>query len=142
MILLGVQSGELGIMQDYIGKLEVFKDNFPLTSNTDHLPLATTLDLSYYQPTTTSRFNFHTINWTEFEEALENCINGLAILGNLTIQSTDELEAAVGKLFQTIQDPTCERVLLIKPSPHLKCWWTKELTVKCKGKRHTQPPST
>ena len=103
-------------------------------SNTDHLPIITTLDLSYYQPTTTSRFNFRTINWTEFEAALDDRIKGSPILGNLAIQSTDELETAVDELFQTIQDITCERVPVIKPSPHLKRWWTKELTTKRKEK--------
>jgi len=39
-------------------------------------------------------------------------------------------------LFQTLQDVTKEQIPTVKPSPHLKCWWTKELTSKCKEKNH------
>ena len=103
-------------------------------TNTDHLPIITILDLSYYQPPTTSRFNFRTVNWTEFDVALEGRINSSPILGDPTILTTDCLETVVNELFQTLQDVTCERIPLIKPSPHLKRWWSKELTSKRKEK--------
>ncbi len=44
------------------------------------------------------------------------------------------IENATDLLFDAINKTTREVVPLIKITPHMKCWWTKELTLLCKSR--------
>ena len=101
-------------------------------SNTDHLPIVTTLDLNYYPSQDTTRFNFRLVDWEVFRKTVQTRIDSSTTLSEISIQTTNEIEDAVDELFQILQDATKEHVPAVKPLPHLKRWWTKELTTKRK----------
>jgi hypothetical protein len=106
-------------------------------TNTDHLPIITTLDLGYHPTEATTRFNFRTVDWDKFVKAVSDRIEHSNIPQGQDIHDIHELESMVDKLFQILQEVTTEIVPKIKPLPHLKRWWTKDLTIKHKEKNCT-----
>jgi hypothetical protein len=108
---------------------------------TDHLPIITTLDLSYYPTQSDTQFNYRHANWEHFAKTVQEKLDNMPILNNLTYDSTDDLKSAVNELFKILQEVAATQTPMTKPHPHLKCWWNKELTAlrkrkNCESLRH------
>jgi hypothetical protein len=102
--------------------------------NTDHLPIITTLDLSYYPSKTDTRFNFKMADWDKFKNKVKSDLENSPLLSRPALNTTQELEEAVNKLFRILQDATAESIPKIKTIPHLKWWWNKTLSAVRKRK--------
>jgi hypothetical protein len=101
---------------------------------TDHLPIITTLDLSYYPTQSDTQFNDRHADWENFAKTVQEKLDDMPILNNHTHDSTDNLESAVNELFKILQEVAAAQIPTTKPHPHLKCWWNKELTALRKRK--------
>ena len=106
----------------------------PRPTNTDHLPIVTTLDLIYTPATTQERFNFRLVDWEKYEEALEEELAASDTIGTPNIDSIQMLENTTNELFRILGDVTERIVPKVKPYPHLKRWWSRQLTALCKDK--------
>lgn len=95
---------------------------------TDHLPIVSTLDLTYTLTAHQVRFNFKEVDWDTFQERL--IINlGTTLTTDLSgITDTATLEEGTNQLFKSITNTIQEVVPQAKISPHTKRWWNKELT--------------
>jgi len=102
--------------------------------NTDHLPIITTLDLSYYPTNPNTRFNFKQADWEKFENTVKEKLESSPTLNSPAFNTKQELEDAVNKLFKILQEAMAESVPRIKLVPHLKRWWNNDLTEMRKKK--------
>ena len=102
--------------------------------NTDHLPIITTLDLSFYPTNPDMRFNFKQADWDKFENMVKDKMENSPILNSPAFNTEQELEDVVNELFKILQEAMAESVPRIKPIPHLKRWWNSNLTEMRKKK--------
>ena len=98
-------------------------------ANTDHLPIITTLDLSYYPTRSSTCFNFKLADWKFFKNSVQEMLNNLPPMNTPEFNSTEDLEEAVNKLFRILQEATAKHIPAAKPQPHLKQWQNKTLLI-------------
>ncbi len=75
------------------------------------------------------RFNYKNVDWKAYKETLENNLTELVNLLTSPIKTPCTIKTATDLLFKAINKTTREVVLVIKITPPMKCWWTKELTL-------------
>lgn len=99
---------------------------------TDHVPIYSTLDLPIPRASTTITFNFQDVDWDEFHGTLR--MNLAKFPEPVTITSEEQFQAATANLKTAISTTIKQKVPKTKQSPHMKRWWTKELTLMMKQK--------
>jgi len=77
--------------------------------NTDHLPIITTLDLSFYPTNPDTHFNFKQADWDKFENMVKDKMENSPLLNSPAFNTEQELEDAVNKLFKILQEATAVR---------------------------------
>ena len=97
-------------------------------ANTDHMPIITTIDLTYIPTSSSIRFNYKTINWEEYEERLQERLTEADATLTGPINNKEQLEEATNCLFNIINETTSEIAKTIRITPHTKRWWTNELS--------------
>ena len=94
---------------------------------TDHLPIVSTLDLTYTPTTQQPRFNFKEVDWDAFQKTLSTNLNAILTTDLSTITDAATLEEGTNQLFDSITRTIQEVVPQAKISPHTKRWWNREL---------------
>ena len=94
--------------------------------NTDHFPIVTNLNLALVLAPKKEVRNYQEVDWKAFRETLKGKLSKRGILNFIKTQS--ELNNTCVKLRCAIQETIAEAVPKAKIGPHLKRWWTKELT--------------
>ncbi len=93
--------------------------------NTDHFPIVTILDLPNEKVIPNPKRNFKMTDWEKFRETLTEKTVELREPGELdTVQA---LEEQTQRLTEIIQETIEQIVPLVKFSPYMKRWWSKEL---------------
>jgi hypothetical protein len=92
----------------------------------DHLPIETVISISPTQiPTPEPMFNFAKTNWEDFKIQLKQYLPSPAYQVCKTRADIDKhIEQLVDVITSAIEMTTPK----VRPSPHSKRWWTKELT--------------
>lgn len=93
---------------------------------TDHVPILSTLELELPQATTTISPNYHEVNWEEFSTCLATRLS--RIPPPRPIADLEEFSHAARNLATALHNVIEEQVLKLKPNPHVKRWWTKEIS--------------
>ena len=94
----------------------------------DHLPIISTINLSFNPRADSICFNFQTVKWDKFEEKLQEKITAANETFTDPIDNLVKLESATNALFNIIAETTLETIPKIKITLHMKQWWMKELS--------------
>jgi hypothetical protein len=95
----------------------------------DHLPIITTLDIRTTQTQPIPKRAWCKTDWDLFKSTLEL---ELATLGSpRTISSPEQMEQSVLDLEKVYLTAMDKAVLLTKPCPHTKRWWSPDLSKSC-----------
>ncbi|KAG2353040.1 hypothetical protein BDR07DRAFT_1188204, partial [Suillus spraguei] len=73
------------------------------------------------------------LNWEQFNEYLSNLLSPYP---PQPLATNDEFQTAAWRITEAITSTITAQVLLSKPCPHSKRWWTWELTVMRKNVNH------
>ena len=92
----------------------------------DHLPIITKLDLPIQRADAFPTWNMWEADFKEINKQLQTLLQEHCPAKKICTK--DELESAVNKLVETIQEVLEVVVPATKPCPYMKHWWTKELT--------------
>jgi len=99
----------------------------------DHFPIVTTLYMSMVSQVETPSYNFKGTDW---EAVREELVTRLARLECKDVIPTE------GKFFTSLNALTCaiedsihKKVSLVTPAPYQKCWWSRELSDRCREVR-------
>ena len=98
--------------------------------NTDHIPIVTKLNMGVAISKAKPIPNFRDIDWKEFFKALANLLGPDQPEEQITSQR--QLDKRCSSLTEAIQSTIYKQVPVMKITPKLKRWWTKELTQMCK----------
>jgi hypothetical protein len=98
-------------------------------SLTDHLPIIT-IDLQ--RTVFTPRRNFKGTDWTKFREKLQEKMNRNPC-DTHPLTATD-LDILLNSILDPVSKVIQEIIPMTKPSPHMKRWWSRELTIARKIK--------
>ena len=101
-------------------------DPFIRPPQADHLPIVTELDLSTQRANAFPTRNMREADFKEINKRLQTLLHQRCPARK--IRNKDELESAVNKLVEAIQEVLEVEVPASKPCPYTKRWWTKELT--------------
>jgi hypothetical protein len=74
--------------------------------NTDHLPIISSLDLSYTLSSNPIHFNYRTINWDTYCERLQENLNKVEAELTTPLDAPADLEQATNLLFKAISKTT------------------------------------
>ena len=105
----------------------------------DHVPILMVLEFPVHQPLVTPSLNFWEVEWDEFKVELEERIAD--IHSPEPIRMVEEFATAVTELTRAIQGTIHAKVPQSWPSPHLKRWWSKELSALKKLKNNLSSTS-
>ena len=94
--------------------------------NTDHLPIRTELNLKVSTIEEEPAPNFREVDWDEFGKALEERLEALQPVAQISTQR--QLDLSCKELTVAIQEVIHEQVPKARITPKTKRWWTKELT--------------
>jgi len=97
-------------------------------ANTAHFPVLSTIDVSPKVAKEKQRRNFRGTDWVDFWKALKEKLEGLEKPREFRMGEREAFEAARKKLEWAVMETIQEQVLMAKPSPHSKRWWTRELS--------------
>ena len=103
-------------------------------AHTNHLPIISVINLTYTLCKQDIRFNYKNVDWKTYNESLKNNLTEVATLLNRPIELTQTIKITTNLLFEAINKTTGEVVPLIKITPHMKRWWTKELMILHKSR--------
>ena len=92
----------------------------------DHMPILTTLELPLPRVPAPESRNFRMVDWVTFCEALVAQLINIPSPAPLTSEAG--FQAAVSGLTEALQATIQDAVLLSKPCPHSKCWWSSKLS--------------
>lgn len=91
----------------------------------DHLPLHTVLHIPTEASSPAPKRNFKDVCWPEFIKTVKTEVDNHK---RPLINNREDLDHAVEQLTTILQTAIECHVPWSKRSPHIKCWWTRELT--------------
>ncbi|KAH7088625.1 hypothetical protein BKA62DRAFT_591460, partial [Auriculariales sp. MPI-PUGE-AT-0066] len=96
----------------------------------DHLAIDLTLDLDVSRMPPRTTYRWRSVNWEEYQEALEARIAGSSSLSDSAHvwNDTDALDEDFATFLTIMRETNEQRVPIAKPSPHAKLWWSRKLT--------------
>jgi len=92
---------------------------------TDHVPILTAFELPVGRVAAPPTRNFRLADWEVFRKELDARLPKSPSPAPLT--TVGSLQATVSKLTGALQDVIRTSVPLVRPSPHVKCWWNSQL---------------
>jgi ribonuclease HI/exonuclease III len=95
-------------------------------AKTDHYPILTKIDIQPRRAHQPTRLDFRSVDWEEFEEALEEKLQKLPPPEE--IETHEQFNRVLNRFESTMRDVIADKVPTSKPSPYSKRWWTNELT--------------
>ena len=94
---------------------------------TNHVPILTTLDMSIQASPDSPSWNYQSIDWDKFNSALNDVLTNLVGPPHI-LETVEEFQQATCNLDLAL----CQMVELsipkTSPHPHMKRWWTQDLT--------------
>ncbi|KZV70473.1 hypothetical protein PENSPDRAFT_559635, partial [Peniophora sp. CONT] len=99
--------------------------------NTDHVPILTTLEIPLEKRPPEPKRNIRMTNWDAFRKHLSARLSHLPAPAVITTQ--DELDTAVTAITTAAQVTIDAKVPFSKDRPHLKPWWSSDLTAMRKA---------
>ena len=100
---------------------------------TDHMPIISIMDIKPERTTHVEKFNYKLTDWPTFNKTLENNLEDIHVVEELT--SEEECLKQITKLDTAIKGAIKEHVPVIKLSPYMKRWWTRDLTIMKRQKK-------
>lgn len=94
----------------------------------DHLPIISTLDLTYTPSPTQMQYDFRNVDWETYNKCLTANLEHTLTVNLTDLNNAGLLEQGTNQLFEAIELTTCAVVPKAKTSPHTKHWWNSELT--------------
>ena len=99
---------------------------------TDHMPIISVLGIEPERILHVDKYNFKLTDWEEFKRTLANELADMQSGDELT--SEEKFFEQINKLDAAINVAIKEHVPVMRSSPYMKRWWTKELTDMKKSK--------
>ena len=96
----------------------------PLLAN--HLPISLVLDLSICRAIIPLKLDMFFADFSSINAKLVECLAQRCLAKEP--RTKEKLEVAVDSLVKSIQETLAQEVLLTKPCPYMKCWWSNELS--------------
>ena len=93
---------------------------------TDHVPVLTTLDISVPKAEEERRNNFRNTDWDKFRSELEAQL--CLIPGPCALTNESQYQRAIEELTTALQKTIDAMVPRLRPLPHSRRWWSKELS--------------
>ncbi|KAF9443079.1 hypothetical protein P691DRAFT_680261 [Macrolepiota fuliginosa MF-IS2] len=120
-----------GKAAEWITKCEAKPEETP--PKVDHFPIHTWIKMPTERVERKPEPNWRQVDWEEFNKELEGRIARREWTD--WIRTERELEEYMENLMEAIQEAIEAKVPKKKPSPYVKRWWTKELSLKKKEAR-------
>jgi ribonuclease HI len=98
----------------------------------DHLPVITFIDTDFQRNPFSPRRNFKDTDWTRFRELLQ--VKAAQYQYNANPLTAADLDILLEQILKPVTEVIQETIPMTKPSPHMKKWWTKELSAARKLK--------
>ncbi|KAI0313983.1 hypothetical protein OF83DRAFT_1037243, partial [Amylostereum chailletii] len=97
----------------------------------NHFPILSVLELSVDRITNAPAHNFHDVDWTDFFATLT--LNLTRYPAPCELTSVPQFEQAAKDLTEAIATTIQDAVPKARPYPHLRRWWTRDLTKERKA---------
>ena len=94
----------------------------------DHLPVISSLDLTYTPSPIQIQYNFRGVNWETYRDRLATNLEDILTVDLTDISNAETLEWGTNQIFEAIAVTTQAVVPQAKISPHTKRWWNSKLT--------------
>ncbi|KAG2031363.1 hypothetical protein BDR03DRAFT_813030, partial [Suillus americanus] len=91
----------------------------------DHVPILLILELEMLKSSTKPQRNWREMDWEAFNEHLRTTLDPFP---PTPLASEEEFQQAASRITRAITNAIEATVPFTNPCPHLKCWWTKDLT--------------
>ena len=112
-------------IEDWVTQRTTLPGQTPLKA--DHFPIHTTVDFTMLKSECPQSFNYRAVEWDTF---LADLIKNLeAILEPPQIDDKEQFCKALQDVRQAIRNTIEKIVPRLRPLPHSKCWWTRDLDI-------------
>ena len=100
---------------------------------TDHVPILTHINLDVPPASDADFRNYREVNWESFNSHLSTLLSRLPLT---PIETKVQFQEVAHGLDLALRETVENCVPKMKPSPHSRCWWTKDLTELKKDVNH------